>query len=224
MITLDKAGASARINLDKTADMIRVRATWTDNGDGRDDNDDLDLRAGILMPDGKMHWLAASHPGDFNSAPFARHLGDVTSASEDAPGEEIIEINPAIAQKMGGPVAMVFSVYSAISNGAVSIASLNPIMSVEYGSQRVDAAFKFQDGPSANGVYTYVIGVVDIVDGEVSIQASGATSPKGSENTPWITRTGKGVEVSFDGTPVFKKGRGFFGRLIGAGKKGYVNA
>lgn len=26
MITLEKAGASARINLDKTADMIRVRA------------------------------------------------------------------------------------------------------------------------------------------------------------------------------------------------------
>lgn len=68
MITLEKAGASARINLDKTADMIRVRATWTDSGDGRDDNDDLDLRAGILMPDGKMHWLATSHPGDFIQA------------------------------------------------------------------------------------------------------------------------------------------------------------
>lgn len=223
MITLTKAGETSSLSLEKAAGPIRVTATWTDNGDGRDDNDDLDLRAGILLPNGKMHWLAASHPGDLNAAPYARHLGDVVSASDDAPGQEIIEVNPKISTLLGGPVGMVFSVYSAISNGPVSIASLNPVMSVEYGSDRIDAAFRFQDGAVASGVYTYVIGVVDINADTVEIRASGLTSPRGSENTPLLRREGGKLRETFDGVPVFKQGRGTMGRLFGSRKNGYVN-
>ncbi len=223
-ITLTKSGATSRISLDKTAGgIIRVTATWIDNGDARSDNDDLDLRAGILMPDGSMHWLAASHPGGLTILPYARHMGDVRSATRDAPGMEVIEVDSAISHKLGGPVGMVFSVYSAVSNGAVSIASLRPVMSVEYRGNVVNCEYSFPDGTAAKGVYTYVIGTALIDKDDMDVRLSGLTSAAGSENTPWIERKGTELVVTFDGSPVFKKGRTMFARLLGAGTKKYAN-
>lgn len=223
-VTLTKRGASSRISLDKVAGgLVRVTATWIDNGDQRSDNDDLDLRAGILMPDGTMHWLAASHPGGLTAMPFARHMGDVRSATLDAPGTEIIEVDAGISHKLGGPVGLVFSVYSAISNGPVSIASLKPVMSVEYRGNVVQCEYSFPDGNAAKGVYTYVIGTVLIDRDELDVKLSGLTSAPGSENTPWITRSGSELIVAFDGSPVFKKGRTMFAKILGAGTRKYVN-
>lgn len=223
-VSLTKQGESSKISLKKgNNDLIRVKATWIDNGDQRSDNDDLDLRAGILMPNGKMHWLSASHPGSLNAIPFARHLGDVRQATKDEPGTEIIEISPDISKNIGGAVGLVFSVYSAISNGPVSIASLKPVMSIENGNHIVECNYDFPDGKVAKGVYTYVIGTLDI-DGEtISVRLSGLTSQKGSEDTPWIERKAGNLEVSFDGVPVFKSGRNLFAKMIGVGKKGYEN-
>ncbi|QQS04430.1 MAG: TerD family protein [Fibrobacterota bacterium] len=224
-ICLTKQGESSKIPLKKGgSDPIRVKATWIDNGDGRSDNDDLDLRAGILMPNGKMHWLASSHPGALDKAPFARHLGDVQNVSRNAPGTEIIELNPEISKRLGGPVGFVFSVYSAISNGDVSIASLHPAMSIEHDGTVVECKYEFPDGQDAEGVYTYVIGTVDIDDAAITVRLSGLTSPPESENTPWIVRKGGLLAVSFDGVPVFKEGRGLLGRLFGGGQKSYANA
>ena len=225
-VSLTKQGESSKISLNKGNDnIIRVKATWIDNRDNRSDNDDLDLRAGILLPDGdgKMHWLAASHPGSIEAAPFARHLGDVRQATKDALGTEIIEINQNISKLLGGPVGLVFSVYSAISNGPVSIASLKPVISIENNGNVVECNYDFPDGKVAKGVYTYVIGTLDI-DGEtISVKLSGLTSKQGSEDTPWIERKGEILEVSFDGVPVFKSGRNIFARMLGIGKKNYEN-
>ena len=223
-VVLTKSGSSSKISLHKTSSApIRVTATWVDNGDGQDNNDDLDLRAGILMPNGSMHWLAASHPGSLTTPPFARHLGDVREVSRDAPGTEIIEVDPQIAQRMGGPVALVFSVYSAVSHGGVSVASLHPVMRVEHGGQTDECAYSFPDGKAAQNVYTYVIGTIAIDGDSLDVQLSGATSPAGSENTPWVVRTAKGLNVSFDGPPVFKEGDSFEESLFGAGTKKYSN-
>ena len=227
-ITLTKPNDSHRLSLAKSSEPIRVTARWIDNGDAKDDNDDLDLRAGLLMPDGQMLWVACSHPGGLGGPPYARHLGDVRSASVDAPGEEIIEVSPEISQQAGGPVALIFSVYSAISNGPVSIASLKPEMSIEYGSERVDCALDFRADPNATrkGVYTYVIGVVEIDGADVSIRPSGMVSDPGSEKTPWLSWDGARAVETMDGAPVFKdgKGVGMMGRLFGLdSKKKYAN-
>jgi tellurite resistance protein TerA len=223
-IFLTKKGESSRISLKKGSnDPIRIKATWIDNMDSRSDNDDLDLRAGILLHDGKMHWLAASHPGSLDAAPFARHLGDVRQATKNAPGTEIIEVNPEISKRLGGPVGLVFSVYSAISNGPVSIASLKPVMFIENGKTVVECRYDFPDGEAAKNVYTYVIGALDIDGDTVTVKLSGLTSKPCSENTPWIERKAGALEVSFEGVPVFKAGRNMFARMLGVGGKKYVN-
>jgi tellurite resistance protein TerA len=223
-VTLTKSGASSRISLDKSAGgVVRVTATWIDNGDRRSDNDDLDLRAGILMPDGSMHWLAASHPGGLTASPFARHMGDVRSATRDAPGTEFIEVDSGISHKLGGPVGLVFSIYSAISNGPVAIASLKPTMTVEYRGNVIRCEYSFPDGKAAKGVYTYVIATILVDRDELDVKLSGLTSAAGSENTPWITRSGTDLTVTFDGSPVFKKGRTMLARMLGAGALKYAN-
>jgi tellurite resistance protein TerA len=226
MITLDKPSQSQKLSLTKGAGRLTVTARWIDNGDGRSDNDDLDLRAGVLLPNGQMHWVACSHPGAIESMPYARHLGDVRGASLAAPGEETIEVSTEISQRLGGRVAMIFSVYSAIENGAVSIAALRPTMRIVHGDQHVECAYVFKEVPK--NVYTYVVGVA-IVDGRnVTIRPSGMTSPPGSEATPWLRWEGAGVRESFDGAAVFKNGRGasFVGKFLGmgGGKNKYVNA
>lgn len=217
MITLDKPTQSHRLTLAKSAGRLTVTARWIDNGDGRSDNDDLDLRAGILLPNGQMHWVACSHPGSLHSMPYARHLGDVRSASVDAPGEETIEVAPDISRRFSGRVGLIFSVYSAIENGAVSIAALRPTMRIAFGDQVVECAYVFKEVPQY--VYTYVIGVA-VIDGlDVTIRPSGMTSPPASEATPWLRWDDAGVRESFDGAAVFKNGRGasFMGRLLGMG-------
>lgn len=208
-VTLTKPGEQHRVSLVKGAGApkkITVKAVWTDNGDGRDDNDDLDLRVGLLFPNGQMTFIQApDYPGSFDAKPYVRHLGDVTSASKSAPGVEVAEVNPQISHLLGGPVALVFSVYSAVSNGAVSISSLSPKMVMEYGDQVVECACEFKK-PRMFGsfVYTYVIGMVDIDGDVVTLSPSGQTSKPVSESTPWLTRTDKGLELTMDGPAVFK--------------------
>lgn len=220
VITLDKPGASHKVSLEKgpsAPKMIRVSATWIDNGDGSD-NDDLDLRIGILRPDGRMSIIQAPDKrGAFDADPFVFHTGDVVSASASAPGVETVEINPAISQLMGGKVALVCSVYSAVDNGAVSVASLKPKMRMEYGDQIVECAFEFKSGFFSSAVYTYVIGQIEINQDEIVLSPSGVTSKTASEATPWLTRKGEKLELTMDGPEVFK------GHPIErSGKKQYV--
>ncbi|MCU9528027.1 TerD family protein [Pseudomonas mosselii] len=220
VITLDKPGATHKVSIEKGAaapKTIKVSATWVDNGDGRD-NDDLDLRIGILRPDERMSIIQAPDKrGSFESDPYVSHTGDVVSASSSAPGIETVEINPAISHRMGGRVALVCSVYSAVDNGAVSVASLKPKMRMEYGDQIVECAFEFKSGFFSSMVYTYVLGVIEIDGDAITISPSGVTSRTGSEATPWLTRKGNKVELTMDGPHVFK------GRpLERSGKKQYI--
>jgi tellurite resistance protein TerA len=206
-ITLKKPSDTHRVALEKAPGAPRkiiVKATWTDNGDGSDDNDDLDLRVGLLLPSGQMKFIRApDQPGAFDIAPYVRHLGDVTSASAEAPATETVEVNPEISQRLGGPVALVFSVYSAIGNGMVSVASMSPKMIMEYGNQVVECAFDFK-GSSAPDIYTYVIGLIEIDSDSIALSPSGLTSEPGDEWTPWLTRQAKNVTVSVDGPAIFK--------------------
>ncbi|AWH88254.1 TerD family protein [Limnobaculum parvum] len=207
LVTLTKPDSSHKISLlkgDSAPKSIRVSATWIDNGDGID-NDDLDLRVGILRPDGQMSIIQApDKSGAFNADPFVFHTGDVVTASVSAPGCETVEINPAISRLMGGKVALVCSVYSAISNGIVAIASLKPTMRMEYGDQIVDCAFEFKKGFFNSMVYTYVIGIIEIDQDNITLRPSGITSKAGSESTPWLTRTGDEISLTMDGPYVFK--------------------
>lgn len=222
VVTLDKPGSSHKVSLEKgpsAPKMIRVSATWIDNGDGCD-NDDLDLRIGILRPDGRMSIIQAPDKrGAFDADPFVFHTGDVVSASASAPGVETVEINPAISQLLGGKVALVCSVYSAVENGAVSVASLKPKMRMEYGDQVVECAFEFKRGffSGMSTVYTYVIGQIEIDQDQIVLSPSGVTSKAASEATPWLTRKGDKLELTMDGPEIFK------GHPIErSGKKQYV--
>lgn len=226
-VSLQKSNDTAKISLIKTSsDKIVVKAQWVDNGDDRDDNDDLDLRAGILLPDGKMYWLDCTYPGNIDAMPFARHMGDVQSASLDSPGEEIIEVNPRITSHFNGrPVAMVFSVYSAVSNGVVSVASLRPTMRIQYQSQVVECCFDFNSEPKAQlaNVYTYVIGLAIISTDAVIIRPSGVVSDPGSEATPWLMWAGDDVSLTMDGRAVMKSGK-VFSKVLNIGNpRKYVN-
>lgn len=221
VVKLDKPGSSHKVSLEKgpsAPKVIRVSATWVDNGDGSD-NDDLDLRIGILRPDGRMSIIQAPDKrGALDIDPFVFHTGDVVSASAAAPGIETVEINPVISKLMGGKVALVCSVYSAVGNGAVSVASLKPKMRMEYGDQVVECAFEFKAGGFFSSmIYTYVIGQIEIDDDHILLSPSGVTSKTGSEATPWLTRKGDKIELTMDGPHVFK------GHPIErSGKKQYV--
>lgn len=211
-VTLTKAGQSHVISLVKgnnAPKKLVVKATWIDNGDGNSGNDDLDLRVGILLPDGKMKFVSAPDtPGDFDLSPFVKHLGDVTSVSSKETATETVEVNPSIAQKFGGRISLVFSVYSAVGNGAVSVASLKPKMRMEYGDQVVECAFDFTSSKNAGdrSIYTYVIGTA-IIDGDtIVLSPSGQTSNPSSENTPWLKWDGKNTKLTMDGPVVFKGG------------------
>ncbi|WP_115514309.1 TerD family protein [Xanthomonas arboricola] len=205
-VTLSKSDESHRISLAKgpsRPEKIVVKATWIDNGDGLD-NDDLDLRVGILYPDGRMGIIQApDKAGSLLSAPYVFHTGDVVSASVSAPGTEKVEVNPDISKKLGGKVGLVFSVYSAISNGAVSVASLKPQMRIEYGQHVVECAYAFEHDEDY-GIYTYVIGLIDIDGDTINIRPAGVTSADGSEETPWLSRKLDCLVLSMDGPPVFK--------------------
>jgi len=209
LVSLTKPGQSHAISLvkgDRAPREVIVEATWVDNGDGYDDNDDLDLRVGILWPSGRMSMVTApDRPGAFDVAPWVAHAGDVRSTSKDAPATETIRVNPAIARHAGGPVALVFSVYSALENGAVSVASMRPKMRIAYGDQRVECAFDFTSKSGVDDtVYTYVIGLVELDGDRVTVRPSGLTSAPGSEETPWLRRAAAGVEIAVDGPAWFK--------------------
>ncbi len=209
-VTLTKAGQKHAVSLVKGPSAPRkliVKATWVDNGDGDDGNDDLDLRVGILLPNGSMKFVCApDRSGSFDAMPFVRHLGDVTSASAKEPATETVEVNPEIAAKNGGAVALVFSVYSALGNGAVSVASLQPKMRMEYGDQVVECAFDFRNSKAASdpSVYTYVIGTAVIDQDKVVLAPSGQTSKPATENTPWLQWVKDDVELTMNGPAVFK--------------------
>lgn len=207
IVKLTKPDSSHRVSLQKGHDApkrILVSATWIDNGDGKD-NDDLDLRVGILRPNGQMSIIQApDKSGAFNSDPFVFHTGDVVSVSQEQPGCETVEINPAISQLMGGKVALVCSVYSAISNGCVSVASLKPTMRMEYGNQVVECSCEYKKGFFNNMIYTYVIGIIEIDQDSITLKPSGVTSRAGSEATPWLTRNGDELKLTMDGPHVFK--------------------
>lgn len=209
-VTLTKGNQKHKISLIKGASApskIIVKATWIDNGDGDDGNDDLDLRVGILLPSGKMTFIQApDRSGSFDATPYVRHLGDVTGTSSAAPATETVEVNPKIGLSLGGPVALVFSVYSALANGAVSVGCMAPKMIMEYGSQVVECAFDFKNTAAAqeNNIYTYVIGLIEIDGDTIVLSPSGLTSNPDSECTPWLARVGSAVGISLDGPAVFK--------------------
>jgi tellurite resistance protein TerA len=209
-VSLTKAGQTHKLSLEKGAQAPRkivVKATWVDNGDNSDDNDDLDLRVGILLPNGQMKFIQAPEmSGNFSAAPYVFHLGDVMKASEKEPATETVEVNPEIAKFYGGEVALVCSVYSAVANGAVSVASLRPKMVMEYGQQMVECDFDFRGSKAAKDetVYTYVIGIIRITADSVTLEPSGATSEPGSENTPWLRWNGQKLELAVVGPVVFK--------------------
>jgi len=209
-VSLTKAGQSHKLSLEKGAlapTKLIVKATWIDNGDDADDNDDLDLRVGILLPDGRMQFIQAPEmAGNFNAAPYVRHLGDVVSASVKEPATETVEVNPALAKFHGGEVALVFSVYSALANGAVSVAAMRPKMVMEYGAQAVECAFDFTTSKAAHDetIYTYVIGIVRITQDSVTLEPSGITSQSNSENTPWLQRNDAKLNLAMIGPAVFK--------------------
>lgn len=116
-------------------------------------------------------------------------------------------VHPDIAKKMGGKVALVFSVYSAVSNGAVSIASLQPKMRMQYGNQIVECVFNSSVSAKAKSrfVYTYVIGTAIIDENGITLEHSGLTSSRFSENTPRIIWDKKGkIDIKVDGKPMFK--------------------
>ena len=179
-----------------------------DNGDSCSDNDDLDLRVGILIEgEKKMHYIhAPKQMGALEKFPFIRHLGDVTGASTSEPGVERVEINSDIAKLIGGRVGIVFSVYSAISNGAVSIASLQPKMRMQYGDQIVECVFNPSVSAKAKSsyVYTYVIGTAVIDQQGIVIEHSGQTSKLHSEDTPRLHWQQGKLSTTIDGEPMFK--------------------
>jgi tellurite resistance protein TerA len=220
-VTLTKPGERHTVSLVKgpgAPAKLLIKATWVDNGDGNDGNDDLDVRVGILMPNGKMAFICApDRSGKLDAVPFVFHTGDVRKASVKEPASEGVEVNPAISQLLGGRVGLVFSVYSAVSNGAVSVASLKPTMRMEYGDQVIECAFDFSTTKAAKSscVYTYVIGTAVIDGNQVHLTPSGQTSRWMSEATPWLEWDRDGaLKVTMDGPAVFK------GRPFKPGKHG----
>lgn len=208
-ISLNKVGQSHRLNLTKNeVKNFIVEAIWVDNGDGCDSNDDLDLRVGILIYGKKdMEYIfAPKKQGSLDAFPYIRHMGDVTSASQSEPATEKVEINVDIAKKIGAKVGLVFSVYSAVTNGMVSIASLQPKMKMQYGDQIIECVFNPSVSPAAKkqNVYTYVIGLAVIDESSITLEHSGVTSKPNSEDTPRLIWSNNQLTVKVDGEPFFK--------------------
>ncbi len=206
-IILTKQNECHKVSLQKGSnapEKILVSAIWVDNGDNLD-NDDLDLRVGILMPDGRMKIIQApDKSGSFFSEPYVFHTGDVTKASLKAPGVETVEVNPEISTRLGGRVALVFSVYSAISNGVVSIASLKPKMCMKYGDQVIECSLEYKKSFGESSIYTYVIGLIEIDQNHILLRPSGESSKYMSEATPWLQWYKDTAKITMDGPPVFK--------------------
>lgn len=203
-IVLNKPDQSHKVILGRdTANTFVVRAQWTDNGDTSGDNDDLDLRVGLLLPDGQMQMVHADDLGVLSRPPYVEHQGDVRQ-----PGEEVVKVRADISRLLGGRVALVFSVYSAVQNGVVSVASLRPRMRMEFGSQTVECIYDFAHSvnrATEHCIYTYVIGTA-VIDGDtVEIRASGVVSSPHSEATPRLRWSNKREPIlTMDGPELFK--------------------
>tara|TARA_B100000749_G_scaffold266199_1_gene242012 strand:+ start:169 stop:855 length:687 start_codon:yes stop_codon:yes gene_type:complete len=196
VITLTKPNQTATINLKKTSDTneIRVSTFWKGAGD-------LDLRAALLLPNGEMHFLDCNYYGSKDSKPYAKHLGDILNTNS---GEEVIVVNKDIAKHFGGEVHIVFSVYSAISNGDISIEQLAPSLKIEGAGD--DVACDFYTKGNSGSCYTYTLAVVSFKEDSLTVTSQQLLSPRSSENTPWITLTKEGPTVAYTGNPIFKKG------------------
>ena len=207
-VILDKPNLTHRVNLNKQDCSFIVEAQWIDNGDQKQDNDDLDLRVGLLV-EGKDHMIYIHAPaecGDLHQFPYIKHLGDVRTATAKQPGIERVEVNTRIADYLGGRVGLVFSVYSAISNGIVSIGALQPKMRMQYQDQLVESIFNPDVSPKAASrfVYTYVIGTAIIDQNAIELQHSGMTSRRLSEATPRLIWDKGTLSVKMDGPALFK--------------------
>lgn len=188
-ISLTKDSSPAKISLAKDmaeGNMIELSALWYDNGDGNSNNDDLDLRVGLLLPDGRMTLIQGGGDlGSLNHKPFIEHSGDV-QVVQGSEGVEKVRINPNISKLFGGKVAIVVSVYSAVSNGVVSVASLKPKMEIKTKDSHITCEFNtsISNNPT---IYTYVIGMI-VIDGDnLIVKQLGTRSKPMSEATPWLT-------------------------------------
>lgn len=198
-ISLSKDSSTTKISLKKDVgekSMIEVSTLWYDNGDGNSGNDDLDLRVGLLMPDGRMTLIHAGELGALDQKPYIAHGGDV-QVVQGSCGVEKVLVNPNISHLLGGKVGIVFSVYSAVSNGAVSVASLRPNMEIKTKDHLINCEFN-KDVSANPNIYTYVIGMV-VVDGDnLTVQQLGLTSKPGSEETPWLNWSGEETMPSIE--------------------------
>lgn len=189
-ISLTKDSEPAKVSLAKDCQdnsYIEVSAKWYDNGDGNEGNDDLDLRIGILLPDGRMTMVHSAELGSLTSKPFVGHSGDV-QVVQNSEGLEKVQVNPKISHLLKGKVALVFSVYSAVGNGQVSVASLKPVMEIKTKEGLISCEFNTSISSSPS-VYTYVIGLI-LIDGDsLTIKHLGSTSKPDSEATPWLEWT-----------------------------------
>lgn len=210
-ISLTKDSSPAKISLAKDMEegnMIELSAIWYDNGDGNSNNDDLDLRVGLLMPDGRMTLIQGGGDlGSLNQKPYIQHSGDV-QVVQGSEGVEKVRINPNISKLFGGKVAIVVSVYSAVSNGVVSVASLKPKMEIKTKDSHITCEFNtsISNNPM---IYTYVIGMI-VIDGDnLIVKQLGTRSKAMSEATPWLIWNNEqlpDVDVigpsHFKGTPI----------------------
>lgn len=190
-ISLTKDSSPAKVSLTKDMEegnMIELSAIWYDNGDGNSNNDDLDLRVGLLMPDGRMTLIhGGGDLGSLTKKPFIEHSGDV-QVVQGSEGLEKVRINPNISKLFGGKVAIVVSVYSAVANGVVSVASLKPKMEIKTKDSHITCEFNtsISNNPL---IYTYVIGMI-VIDGDnLIVKQLGTRSKAMSEATPWLTWT-----------------------------------
>lgn len=186
-ISLNKDNKKIAISLSKDSSsnqMIEVSTKWFDNGDGNAGNDDLDLRVGLLLPDGRMTLIHAGELGSLDKKPYIQHSGDV-QVVQGSEGVEKVLVNPKISHLLGGKVGIVFSVYSAVSNGAVSVASLRPMMELKTKDHFIQCEFNKSTSKNPT-IYTYVIGMI-VIDGDnLTVEQLGVTSKMMSEATPWL--------------------------------------
>ena len=63
---------------------------------------------------------------------------------------------------------------------------------------------EFKKGFGSSFVYTYVIGLIEIDQTEISLRPSGETSKMMSEATPWLEWDKLSPKLTIDGPPVFK--------------------
>lgn len=206
-ISLTKESSTTKISLTKdvgSKNMIEVSTLWYDNGDGNSGNDDLDLRVGLLLPDGRMTLIHAGELGSLEEKPYILHTGDV-QVVQGSCGVETVKVNPNISHFLGGKVGIVFSVYSAVSNGVVSVASLRPNMEIKTKDHLINCEFN-KDTDSNPRIYTYVIGMV-VIDGDnLTVKQLGLTSKPGSEETPWLSWDGEELlpNIEINGPRHFK--------------------